>query len=648
MKVLSYLILPLLFLFSENLQSQIYSFKPIPSWVKEADIPEKPSVSKYDVLSGYYFTLFDYQINLEENRTFTRQVINVISYGGITNASQLAVAFDTAYQRLQIHHLFIWRKGKKYDRTDSLSFEKMNNEQNLNQGIYTGQITMYDILKDVRKDDLIDFAYTLEGINPIFENEKYVFLPMESLNPVDLYLVRILYPEDKNYLSHCKGCDSLLTDTIINGYKVLEMRKENLPAMKYEDFVPTSELPYDYFALSSFSSWRAVNEWAQRVFALKNQPKLSGVFDEIFTGNETLDEKINIIINFVQDDIRYMGIEAGIGSIKPLPPDQVVRQRFGDCKDKSLLLVYLLKSIGIEKAYPVLVNTVLKNELANQFPSNQLFNHCIVTFEHDNQTYWVDPTLHMQGGGYKELYCPDYGKALIIGLPADSLQSLSLNESKALTEFIEELTVTSFNTPATLEITSVRHGADADNRRAAIEYVTIDKVSDELTNELKLLYPVVNQKDSPEIQDDISANTFTTTYNYEVSGFWHDGDKEENVQARGYWTFRFEPLTIYPYLNLPVSTSRKYDFQLTYPLYIKAKLIFHFPKDLFIIDGYKKLDNEAYLFEEKIEQVSKNSLQITYVLQTKKDLIKAGDYIKISDATKKLTQELPLVIFFNK
>jgi hypothetical protein len=101
-------------------------------------------------------------------------------------------------------------------------------------------------------------------------------------------------------------------------------------------------------------------------------------------------------------------------------------------------------------------------------------------------------------------------------------------------------------------------------------------------------------------------------------------------------------------LNLPVSTSRKYDFQLTYPLNIKAKLIFHFPKDIFIIDGYKKLDNEAYLFEEKIEQVSKNSLQITYDLQTKKDLIKAKDYVKISDATKKLTQELPLVIFFNK
>ncbi|MBN1790103.1 MAG: DUF3857 domain-containing transglutaminase family protein [Bacteroidales bacterium] len=648
MKIRSFLLPLLLLLFFKNIQSQIYSFKPIPPWVKEVGIPENPSVSKYDVLSGYYLSLADYQINLEENKTFTRQVINVISIVGITNASQLAVALDTAYQHLQIHHLYIWRKGKKHDRTDSLSFEKMNNEQNLNQGIYTGQITMYDILKDIRKDDLIDFAYTMEGINPIFENEKYVFLPMESLNPIDLYSVRILYRNDKNYSFQCQGCDSIISTSLIDEYKVIEMQRESLPAMKYEDFIPSSDLCYDYFTLSSFTSWKHVNEWAQRVFVLKEEPKLTEVFEEIFTGNETTDEKINGIINYVQDDIRYMGIESGIGSIKPFPPDQVVRRRFGDCKDKSLLMVSLLKSIGIQKAYPALVNTVLKNETANHFPGNQMFNHCIVTFEYDNQTYWVDPTLHMQGGSYKELYCPDYGKALIIGLPADSLQSISIPESHAFTEYFEELTANSFSSPATLKIKSVRYGSDADNRRSAMEYVTINNITDELTNELKLLYPGVNQKDTPEIQDDIQKNTFTTTYDYEVEVGWHDGDQDENLPVKGYWTFKYEPLTVYQYLNLPVFTERNCDFQLNYPLHIKTNMVFHFPKDLFIVDQYKRVDNEAYLFEEKIEQLSKNSLQITYIFKTKTDRIKAKDYIRISDASKKLIQGLPLIFYFNK
>jgi hypothetical protein len=181
-----------------------------------------------------------------------------------------------------------------------------------------------------------------------------------------------------------------------------------------------------------------------------------------------------------------------------------------------------------------------------------------------------------------------------------------------------------------------------------MEYITIDNITDELTNSLKLLYPSVDQKGTPEIQDDIQNNTFSTTSDYEVGGFWHDGDQEQNVIARGYWTFKYEPLTIYQYLNLPVSTERKYDFQLNYPLNIKADMVFHFPKDLFIVDQYKRVDDVAYLFDEKIEQISNNSIKITYLLKTKTDHIKAADYIRISDATKKMVNELPLVFYFNK
>ena len=85
---------------------------------------------------------------------------------------------------------------------------------------------------------------------------------------------------------------------------------------------------------------------------------------------------INKLIDYVQDDIRYMGIETGIGSIKPMPPEQVVKQRYGDCKDKSLLLVSLLKKAGIVKAYPVLLNTFLQHKIDRDFPSNEVSNHC--------------------------------------------------------------------------------------------------------------------------------------------------------------------------------------------------------------------------------------------------------------------------------
>jgi len=634
---------------SNTTDAQNFSFEPVPAWVKPIDIPKESSFSKYEIAYGYYLTLADYQVNLEKDAFFTHEVRNVVSYSGITNASQLAITYDTSYQQLRIHHLYIWRKGEKIDRTSDLSFEIMNNEYNLNQGIYTGKITSYDNLNDIRKDDLIDFAYTLTGDNPIFENGKYLLFPLEAMNPIDLYGVRVIYPEKMDYQYDFVDCDSLsisVKDTA--GYTQIEIYNLNVPAIKYEDYMPTWSMPYKYFILSSFKSWKDVNLWAQNVFALDKVQNLDAVFNEIFTGDETIEEKINKIINYVQDDIRYMGIESGIGSIKPFSPEQVVKQRFGDCKDKSLLLVSLLNKIGVEKAYPALVNTIIKHEVARLFPSNEAFNHCIVTFEFNNDKYWCDPSISMQGGDFKNLYNVDYEKVLIIGMPEDTLSNMSLRETKAGTNIIEELTINSFTEPAKLTITSDRYGFEADSRRVLMEYNSIDDVSKAVTDDLKLIFPTVNKTSDVKIKDDIEKNIFSVFYNYEVDGFWQDGDKGTNDAAKGYWLFKYEPRTMYPYLSVSACEERKYDFELNYPLTMSYRMIFHFPKDILIYDDYDTFDNEAFFYEEKVEQTGKKTLQVDYTFRIKAKTIKASDYKRICDQKNSIAKDFPIIIYFPK
>lgn len=634
--------------FFQILKGQNFSFKEIPEWVKTVKIPEKSSISNYDILSGFYLTLADYQINLEEDVTFNHEVINVLSYGGITNASQLSITYDTSFQKLQIHHLYIWRKGEKIDRTKDLSFEILNNENNLQQGIYTGHITAYDILNDIRKDDLIDFAFSLVGHNPIFENEKYLFIPIEAMNPIDLFSIRVKYLKEKEYTYECVGCDSLVENQEINGYREIIVQSENVPAMNYEDHIPTWSIPFKYFTLTSFKSWRDVNRWAQNVFALHETPLLETVFNEIFTGAENTEEKINKIINYVQDDIRYMGIESGIGSIKPFPPDQVIKQRFGDCKDKSLLLVHLLKKIGIEKAYPVLVNTSLKHEIGNHGPSNEIFNHCIVTFNYNDTSYWVDPTLALQGGDFKKLFTTDYGEALIIGMTTDTLPNMSPGNRESFANVVDEYFITSFTEPAKLTIVSDRYGNEADNRRTLLEYYTTKDIAEQVTNELKRLFPIVNETEKLKISDDIINNKFSVKYNYEVNDFWQDGNKGTNAAAFGYWIFRYEPLTLYQYLNITACEERKLDYELNYPLNLNYRVVFHFPKDILIFDDYDEFDNKAFFYQEKVEQLSSNSFQIEYCLRTKSNCLKAADYKEMCEQKNTIAKGLPVVIYFSK
>ena len=637
-------------LFYQTAFTQKFKIEKTPEWVKLVSIPDKSSFAKYEIGLGFYLTLADNQVNLDNNSYYNHEVINVVSYSGITKASQLSITYDTSYQQLKIHHLYIWRKGEKLDRTDKLSFKILNNEYNLNQGIYMGSITAYDNLDDIRKDDLIDFAYTLVGDNPILSNEKYLFTPLETTNPIDYYFIRILYSKDKNYEYKCVNSDSSLnlSSTVVDKYKQIEINEKDVKAFKYEERMPSWIIPCKYFTLSSFKSWKDVNNWAQNVFALKKEPNLDDVFKEIFTGTETMDEKIDKIIHYVQNDIRYMGIESGIGSLKPFPPNDVVKHRYGDCKDKSLLLVSLLKKIGINEAYPALVNTYMRHNTDVLFPSNEVFNHCIVKFKYDNKSYWVDPTIEQQGGNYKNLSVDDYGKALIIGVSSDSLSIMDTQNVFSNTEIIDEYTITSFTEPSKLELKSTRYGFDADRRRIDLEQNTAEDLSKYVTDELKQYYPTVNKTSDIVIDDDIKNNVFKTSYKYEIDGFWQDGDKMSDKDLAGYWIFKFEPQTLYQDFNVSACIKRKFDYELMFPLNLNYEVIFHFPKDMFIPDKYVKFDNAAFYFDEKIEQLSSNSFKVKYTYKTKSKFIKADDYEKFCEEKNKIGKNLPIIIYFNK
>lgn len=641
----------LLFLlfFSQTILAQNYSFEKSPDWVILTELPKDSDVSKYDIMSGFYISLADYQIDLEKDAFYTREVRNVISYGGITNASQLSVIYDTAYQKLIIHHLFIWRNGKKLDRTKDLSLEIMNNEFNLHQGIYTGKITAYENLNDIRKDDLIDFAFTLEGDNPIFEKEKFLFVPLQTLNPIDHLTLRVLYPKNKEYLYKCSECDSInVISKEIADKHLIEISDTNIKGFDMEDNIPAWSIPYKYFTLSSFHNWNEVNQWAQKVFSLQNEPELDSVFNEIFTGNETTNQKINLIIDYVQDEIRYMGIEAGIGSIKPFPPEQVVRQRFGDCKDKSLLLVSLLKKIGVNEAWPALVNTIMQNEVDKLYVSNQIFNHCIVRFDYNDTTYWVDPTISQQGGDFRQLFSFNFGKALIIGLENDSLSKMKPQNSGSRAEVIDEFTMNSFTEPARLVIKTERCGSEADQRRAVMEYFTTKDINDQIIKEMKLIYPEVVPTSDVVIRDDMSKNIFRAEYNYEINGFWKDGDKGTNDAAKGFWVFKYEPLSMYQYLNITGCENRKYSYQIEYPVDFHYKVILHFPKELLINDDLDIIDNEVFYYEERFEQLNSTSVQIDYVFQTKTNCITAEKYQEFCQLKNNICNEMPVIFYFNK
>jgi hypothetical protein len=634
-----------------DVYSQIYVKEPHPSWVKEikADTVLLNNRNVDATSSGYNLAIADFQYNLTENVTFIHKVLNIISYSGVTEASQLSVAFDTAYEKLKIHHLYIWRKGKMIDRTNELTFKILNNEDKLDQGLYYGKKNVYSNLDDVRKDDLVDFAYSLEGENPIFNDKKFLFLPLEEDFPVDYFSIRVLHDATKVYNFKCVSCDSnQVSSSIVKGnYRLFEIVKKNLKKFEMENSLPPGLIPYGYFTISSMQNWREVNDWAKDVFKLDAETNLDPVFQEIFSGNETQDDKINKILNYVQDEIRYMGIESGIGSIKPFHPNTVFKRRFGDCKDKSNLMVHLLKKIGVEKAYPVLVNTKFADGLANFLPSNQVFDHCIVRFDYQDSVYYIDPTIPQQGGNYKNTAVIDYGRALVVGLESDSLQLMNV-KSENKTFFKDEFFIKSFVDPVILEMQSVRYGINSDIRRAYIEVQPKGEVTEMITKDLKIKYSGIKELEQPYYIDSMDKNEIICKYKFSIDKVWKDGNDVKASGLSGNWFFHFEPISVYQLLNDYECINRVNNYALPYPFETEFDYIFNFPKDILIIDSYLKWVTPGYTLTKRTKQSDVNRVQITYDYRTNLSELTPIELDKVCKQKDKIADELPTVFYFKK
>ena len=104
--------------------------------------------------------------------------------------------------------------------------------------------------------------------------------------------------------------------------------------------------------------WTAIGNWYTTLASPSAQvtPGLSAKAKELVAGQSDFTAQIQSIATYMQRNIRYVGIEIGIGGLQPHSADDVFRNRYGDCKDKATLLRAMLQSVGIHSTW-VLVDT---------------------------------------------------------------------------------------------------------------------------------------------------------------------------------------------------------------------------------------------------------------------------------------------------
>ena len=101
------------------------------------------------------------------------------------------------------------------------------------------------------------------------------------------------------------------------------------------------------------NQWRALGQWFTRLEADRPDPspEITTNVQSLIAGAPDFYTKLSRITESIQKDIRYFIVERGIGGLQANHAADIFRNRYGDCKDKTTLLISMLKVAGINAYY---------------------------------------------------------------------------------------------------------------------------------------------------------------------------------------------------------------------------------------------------------------------------------------------------------
>jgi transglutaminase-like putative cysteine protease len=533
-----------------------------PEWVQETEFAkDTSSTSTNQDPYGQSLVLYEKQENVLTSESFTHLVKEITSVTGAQKEANLSISYDPSFQKLTIHKVVIHRNGQVLERLDPGKFKLIQQETDLNRQIYNGTVSAVLFLDDVRVGDQIEYAYTLSGHNPVWQNQyANQFLAGFSV-PVRHVKYRLLWPEGRELYFRSFGTDAKPAVTELGSLRQYLWDFQNVPAVVVEDRVPSWFPAFPWIQVSSFKNWSEVAEWATKLYAdtKADTSALKDCIAKLQRPGTTAEATILSALEFVQNEIRYLGIEFGPNSYHPTDPLTVLQRRFGDCNDKAFLLCTLLNGLGFQ-ATPVLVATGIRHTLPDLLPAPTDFDHVIVRITANGRTYWVDPTDPYQHGPLSERRLSNYGFGLLLQPGETGLTPMpQAGSSSAETETTETFQVGGQKAPTRLTVVTTFKNFDAEWMRALLADSGSDVCAKSYLNEYARFYPSMTSSAPLMIDDHADENILTITQQYSIPNFWVlSADKQR-------YTGQFYPLGIHAWITKPSTVSRSMPLELSFP-----------------------------------------------------------------------------------
>ena len=594
---------------------------PLPKWVEQVPLPDADAAQQTSVL------LNDTQFYVAETPSaHIRRAVVVRDAASLGNVGQVALTFVPAYQKLQLHAVRILRNGETIDQTKTLSVRFLQRETGLEQGVYSGEVTASTLVSDLRVGDILETIYTIHGQNPVFGAKFLDAAGWDSPFATQLRRVVLTSPADRtvNWRFHADGDVARATpkETVENGKRKLTFEGRRLRAITHEPSTPSDYTAFRWLQFSEFTGWNDVVAWADHLFQVSDtgNEEFTRIVDRL-RALGTEEERATAALEFVQSEIRYFSISLGESSHRPAQPSTVLQRRYGDCKDKTLLLMSLLRALGIESR-PALLKLGGGRWLAKALPSPDAFDHVIVRATVGDQGHYLDPTRMGQHGRLGRMGQVHEGvMALTVADGSQAPASIDSPNVAELTrsELSEVATLEKFGGPAQLRHQQILYGIGAEYTRVARTMMPPAQLFKPITAIMELRYPGARLSGEPQIEDDPVNNVVTLICVFEIPNL--------AVVKDGNWYVGFLPMNMRGALPVQAGIARKTPIGMpAFPYNAKYSLEVQFPESVSALrdPSAKTIEDKhfTYAFASSFRgNITKASLEFT----SKADRIEFAD-----------------------
>jgi len=327
--------------------------EPAPQWAVDAakiPTPKTAADAKAVVLFDEYLITLDEQNHAVERE---RSAVRILKLQGREYA-QCAIDYDVDEKLNYFHSWTLTSDGKQFQAMES----DFTDRGAASYAVMQFTERLRTVKPPAGDPGSVVVCETEKHLRPYMNEEEW---DIQGSIPVVQEALEIALPPGGHYADSWRKFDPVKPTETGNNHLRWEIK--DMPALDLENIhaaPPWGALAArmsikwgDAAVKGADNQWRALGLWEEKLEQHRADPtpEITAKTQELIADAPDLYTKLSRITSYIQKNVRYFIVVRGIGGWQAHYAGDIFRNRYGDCKDKTTLLISMLQAAGIRAYY---------------------------------------------------------------------------------------------------------------------------------------------------------------------------------------------------------------------------------------------------------------------------------------------------------